>query len=373
MSEFLLNAHRGEGLAELSEDWLGSIDPAGTLAFLRIFASDASSPLRSEPDLAAEMGVAGLWLKDETGRLDLGSFKALGGAYAVAVHVKAAQEQRLGRPVDFAELATEEMKAHAGDLIFACASAGNHGISVATGARWLGARSVIYLAQSVPEDFAERLRGCGADVARVGAVYEEAMAGAERDCREKGWVLISDSSWPDYVEVPRTIMQGYGVMPTEAAGALDDQGICPSHVFLQAGVGGMAASVARGLRQAWGAAPKITVVEPYAAPCLVESLRAGRVIQVSGPVPTQGRLDCKEPSMVALAALARDADAFILVGDRQAGATAERLGRAGLPTTPSGGAGVAGLQAAMSDPAAREALGLGADSTVLCFVSEGPE
>lgn len=77
--------------------------------------------------------------------------------------------------------------------------------------------------------------------------------------------------------------------------------------------------------------------------------------------------------MIALAALARDADAFILVGDRQAGATAERLGRAGLPTTPSGGAGVAGLQAAMSDPAAREALGLGADSTVLCFVSEGPE
>ncbi|MEM7171220.1 MAG: diaminopropionate ammonia-lyase [Pseudomonadota bacterium] len=367
---FWFNPHKGSGLDSLSDLAPFTMEPASVRTFWRDVSQHGETPLRDLPALATDLGLAGLSIKDETGRMDLGSFKALGGAYAVALHIKAHLEKSLGRPVAAKELLSDEMKALAAEITFACASAGNHGLSVATGARWFGARSIVYLAASVPEAFAGRLRDCGAEVTRAGEVYEDSMAAASRDCEANGWVLISDSSWPGYTEVPSTIMQGYGVMAEESVWQIEDLVGPPSHVLLQAGVGGLAAAVARYHRQVWGGQVKIVTVEPDAAPCLLESTKAGQVVTVQGPVSTQGRLDCKEPSLVALGVLAHDSDAFMTVSDDQAAAAVELLAGQGVSTTPSGGAGLAGLALAAADPAMREALGLGEDSRALCFISE---
>jgi diaminopropionate ammonia-lyase len=151
-------------------------------------------------------------------------------------------------------------------------------------------------------------------------------------------------------------------MAAEIVEALDPP---PTHILLQAGVGGMAAALAAHFRGAWGDAPDIAVVEPEAAPALLESVRAGHIVTAAGPVSAMGRLDCKTPSMIALAGLARDADHFVTVSEAEAAAAVERLAAAGIGTTPSGAAGVAALLAGR--PA------LPPDARVLVILSEGPE
>lgn len=224
----------------------------------------------------------------------------------------------------------------------------------------------------MPEAFAARLRRTGAEVLRAGERYEEAMAAAAEAAEARGWTLLSDSSWPGYLELPARVMEGYLVAAAEAVEALKEP---PSHVFLQAGVGGFAAAMAALFRARWGEAPRIVVVEPAAARCLLESLRAGRAVRAPGPVSTMGRLDCKEASLLALAALARDADLFVDLEEDPCAQTVALLAEHGLETTPSGAAGLAALQhaALQHQGAARQALGLTPDSRVLAFVTEGAE
>lgn len=141
-------------------------------------------------------------------------------------------------------------------------------------------------------------------------------------------------------------------------------GVAVSHILLQAGVGGLAAAVAAHARHAWGDGPQIIVVEPKAAPAVMEGIRAGQVVDTSGPASCMGRLDCKAASMIALNGLARDADVFVTIGETDAQRGADLLAAHGLPTTPSGAAGVAALLAGLALPA---------DAHVLAILSEGPE
>ncbi len=279
--------------------------------------------------------------------MGLGSFKALGAAYAIARAAAAKggdlQGALLGRT-------------------YVTASAGNHGLSVAAGARVFGARAVIYLADTVPEGFARRLQTMGAQVVRGGADYEASMAAAGAAAEANGWVLLSDGSWPGYVDLPFRVMEGYRQIATEIAAHLSG---APTHVLLQAGVGGLAAAMAAELRLAWGDAVQMIVIEPEAAPALIESIRAGRVVVTEGPASAMGRLDCKTPSMLALADLARDADWFVTLTEADAAAGAAAVAACGLPSTPSGAAGVAALLAGLK--------GVGPDAHVLCILSEGPE
>ena len=343
-----INTHRGVGLPGL---WDGapvwpSVDAGAVAALLPRCPAAAETPLRAAPVLAAAAGVAHLYLKDETARMGLGSFKALGAAYAIARQAGDGDATALkGR-------------------CYIAASAGNHGLSVAVGARMFGARAVIVLAETVPEGFAERLRSKGAEVVRAGAIYEDSMKAAMRLAEENGWTLLSDSSWPGYTELPYRVMEGYLQLASEAARQMPQ---APSHIFLQAGVGGLAAAVAAYARLVWGDAPVIVVVEPEAAPALIESARAGRVVVTDGPVSAMGRLDCKEPSLIALAGLTRDADLFMTVSEGDAAAAVERLAAVGISTTPSGAAGVAGLLSGAAE------LGLGPASCVLAIVSETGE
>lgn len=347
MPEQLDNPFRGTGLP--GQDVLPISDPGGVRALLASCPAHAVTPLHEAAALAGEAGVGRLYLKDERARMGLGSFKALGAAHAIARDAAAVPDR-----ADWA-------KALAGRT-YVTASAGNHGLSVAAGARIFGAAAVIFLADTVPEAFATRLRARGAQVERAGATYEDSMAAAEAAAAAHGWALLSDSSWPGYTEPPLRVMEGYLELAAEAAEQID---LPPTHILLQAGVGGLAAAVAAHARAVWGQRPQIVVVEPDAAPALIESIRAGRLVTTTGPVSAMGRLDCKTPSMIALAGLARDADRFVTVTEDEAAAGVAALARHGFATTPSGAAGVAALLAGLP--------GLDAKSRVMAILSEGPE
>jgi diaminopropionate ammonia-lyase len=341
----LENRYRGIGLPDLQP--MPGADARAVAALLAQCPAHAPTPLVDCPELATQAGVARLTIKDERGRMGLGSFKALGAAYAIA----------------------REAAAVGGDLrqalkgrTYVTASAGNHGMSVAAGARIFGAAAVVYLSQAVPEGFARRLEGMGAQVVRAGTDYEASMQAALAAAEANGWTLLSDSSWPGYVDLPFRVMEGYRQLASEIAADMRD---VPSHVLLQAGVGGLAAAVAAQLRLAWGDAPQMIVVEPDVAPALIESIRAGQVVETQGPDSAMGRLDCKTPSMLALADLARDADLFVTISEAEAAAGAAAVADAGLTSTPSGAAGVAALLAGLE--------GIGPQSHVLCILSEGPE
>jgi diaminopropionate ammonia-lyase len=322
-------------------------DPAQVAQLLARCPAHAQTPLHQAPDLAAQLGLTELWLKDERGRMGLGSFKALGAAYVIA---------REAAATDAADMTT----ALAGRS-YVTASAGNHGLSVAAGAKLFGARAVIYLSNTVPDGFAARLRAKGAEVRRAGADYDASMQAAALAAQNEGLTLLSDSSWPGYTEMPLRVMEGYVQLAAETVAQMP---AAPSHILLQAGVGGLAAAVAAHARRVWGQGPQIIVVEPAAAPALIDSIRAGHVVDTVGPDSCMGRLDCKTPSMVALNGLARDADLFVTLSEADAQTGAAILASHGFATTPSGGAGVSALFAGVTLPK---------DARVLAILSEGAE
>lgn len=355
------NPYRGCGLPAHSGLAQGRVaaDPAAPLALLARCPAARPTPLRSMTGTAGELGVGALWLKDESRRMGLGSFKALGAAYVIAQEA-ARRSDRCDAPATF-----EDMRDCLEDRVYVCASAGNHGLSLAAGARLFGAAAVVYLSGAVPESFAERLRGIGARVVRAGGDYEESMKAAAEDAAANGWMLLSDSSWPGYTELPARIMEGYLVIGAEIAEVLQR---APTHVMLQAGVGGMAAAMAAFVRARWGDGPLIVVVEPQSAAALTESIRAGGPVTARGPASIMGRLDCKTPSHLALGELARSADLFATISDDECERTVTLLGRHGIDTSPSGAAGVAALE---HGGVHRARLRIDAGSRVLAIVSEG--
>lgn len=325
------------------------------LKLLRSCPAYEATPLVELQDPAGKLNVARLWAKDETQRMRLGSFKALGGAYAVA--------QIIADRTDGSDTESDEFRRVASSLTFITASAGNHGLSVAAGARIFGARSVIVLPATVPEAFAARIRRTGGEVTRVNGDYEDSVAYAEAAARKNDWLLLADGSWEGYLGPPSMVMEGYTVLAEECRQSFEQIGEWPTHVFLQAGVGGLAASFAAHVRTSWPAKCEIVVVEPDAAPCLMASIEKGRLERVEGPESNMARLDCKQASLIAFEALSNDADCFTTVSDDQAKQAAGLLSSAGLATTPSGAAGMAAL---------RE-FPLPANSRCLIVVTEGPE
>ena len=323
-----------------------SIDAQKPLALLKRCPIAKVTPLRDAAALAEQLGIASLFVKDERSRMGLGSFKALGAAYVIAT--------------DAAAIGGEDLSRVLADRTYVTASAGNHGLSVAAGARIFGAKAVIYLANSVPESFAERLRGMGATVVRAGDIYEQSVAAAVKVAGNNGWTLLSDTSWDKYYEAPHLLMEGYCVLMAE----IFDQILhVPTHVFLQAGVGGLAGAAAAMARAKWADAPQIIVVEPEFAPALMASVKAGHAVVTDGPVSDMGRLDCKEPALIALKGLCQDADTFITISEEEALAAIPILAKHDLAASTSGGAGIAAVLAGFALPS---------DARVLCVLSEGP-
>ena len=305
------------------------------------------TPLRDLAPLAAEARVAQVLYKDEGLRFGLKSFKALGGAYAV---------ERLAR----------EAK---GPLTVTCATDGNHGRAVAWGATRAGARAVIYVHEGVSRGRADAIAAYGAEVVRAGRTYDDSVRLCAEAAHDNGWHIVSDTSWPGYEDVPRTVMQGYAVLVAEAL----DQDARPTHVFVQGGVGGLAAGVLSWLWEELGSdRPVLVVVEPDNAACLFESARAGALRTVGGDLDTiMAGLSCGEPSLLAWKILQPGADAFMRIPDAAAAQTMRDLAALGVVGGESGVAGLAGFRLAAQDGAMRDALRLTPQSRVLCFGTEG--
>ncbi len=342
----ILHSTRPAPLADLDDIPMPSQDAPRAQALVARCPVAKVTPLENAVAIATQAGVQDIWIKDERGRMGLGSFKALGAAYVIAC---------------------DAQDGDVSNRTYVTASAGNHGMSVAAGAKAFGAASVVYIAQTVPESFAARLEEQGAQVVREGETYEDSLKAAEKVADDNGWDLLSDGSWHGYTERPHRLMEGYTILMAEVIEQLPD---VPTHIFLQAGVGGLACACAALAREAWGDAPRIIVVEPDAAAALHGSIAAGKAVKSTGPVSDMGRLDCKMPSLIALKGLARDADDFALISEAEGQAGAGLAMVAGFGSTPSGAAGIAALVAL--DDEQRETLGLTAQSRVLCVLSEGP-
>jgi diaminopropionate ammonia-lyase len=373
-------------LANRQSDYRLALDPrdADTLSvkaaeeverFLRHRENHAITPLRALPALARELGVGAIYIKDEGLRLGLGSFKALGGSYAVIRLVLDAASEHLGRAVDVASLQTPDVRAIATDMTFACATDGNHGRSVAQGAKLVGARAVVFVHSGVSQERVDAIARFGAEMVRVAGSYDDSVEEAARVADMNGWTIVSDTSWPGYERIPALVMQGYTVMVREALRQLSE---APTHVFVQAGVGGVAAAVAGHLSVALAEQrPTFIVVEPARAACVYESARVGRPVKIEqGESTVMAMLECYEPSLIAWRVLSRVADGFMTVDEEDAVAAMKQLARPfgadpAIIAGESGGVGLAGLTRALADHDAREALRLGPQSRILLINTEG--
>lgn len=334
----------------------------------------AVTPLHSLPALAQAMGVASVHYKDEGSRFGLGSFKALGGAYAVARLLCRELGAQLGRTLTTQDLLTPELRALCGGITVTCATDGNHGRSVAWGAQLFGCQCVIYIHATVSEGRKEAIAQYGAQVVRTAGNYDDAVRQADLDAKQYGRFVISDTSYPGYMDVPRDVMQGYQLMVEEAAQQLPER---PTHIFVQAGVGGLAAAVCGYFweRDA-GDRPIYVVVEPDKADCLTQSAKAGQLTAVTGDIDTlMAGLACGEVSHLAWEILEKGTDAFCVIPDDAAVAAMRLLAHplCNDPVIVAGESAVAGVAAAIAasqSDAARQMLGLNADSRILFFGSE---
>jgi diaminopropionate ammonia-lyase len=374
---FIANTHpdHDQPLDPIDAATLGVAGTDQVDRFLAQRDNHAITPLHALPALAAELGLGDVRVKDEGFRLGLGSFKALGGAYAVICLVLEQAAAQLGRPVDIAELHSPEVRAVAASMTLTCATDGNHGRSVAQGAQLVGARAAILVHAGVSPGRVAAIARFGAEMIRVAGNYDDSVIEAARLAEEKGWIVVSDTSWPGYERIPGLVMQGYTAMVREALRQLPAP---PTHVFVQAGVGGVAAAVAGHLSIVLGEQrPHFVVVEPARAACLYATAQAGHPVKIPHGEPTvMAMLECFEPSPIAWRVLSRVADGFMTVDEEDAIATMNRLARpvGGDPAIvagESGCVGMAGLIRAVTDPQTRAHLKLDGTSRVLIVNTEG--
>ncbi len=339
------------------------------------------SPLKGLPNLAERLGLGGIWVKDESARLDLQSFKVLGGSYAIYQLIK----RRLGRENDdipFGELAGAGLREQLGDLTFAAATDGNHGRGVAWAAAQMGFQAIIYVHKLTSQARIQNIERNGARVVVVDGNYDDAVRQVYEDAQRCGWEVVSDTSWEGYVDIPRWVMQGYTTLLSEAQEQLAGQGFAkPSHIFIQAGVGSLAAATIGYYAGLFGAErPKSVVVEPTRAACLFQSALSGELRSVTGDLDTiMAGLACGDPNPLAWRILSDCADAFAVCPDYVAAKAMRVYGvpLRGDPLIISGESGAVTLGALMfamqraEYAPLREKLGLGRDAQVLLVNSEG--
>lgn len=334
------------------------------------------TPAWSMPGLARALGIEQLTIKDESRRSVLGSFKALGAPNAL---VKLVQRRFAGHAWPDAELLAGRHAAALQGFVVTSATDGNHGRALAAAAQSAGCRCVIVLHAHVSVEREQAIAAYGAQIVRIAGNYDESVTEAARLARVNGWEVVSDTSYEGYEEVPRDVMQGYGVIADEllADAATDDD--CPwTHVILQGGVGGMAAGIVAGFCDRYGARrPQVMVVEPEQADCLFQSAIAGRPARALGSVDSiMAGLACGETSPLAWRFLAPSVDAFMTVSDAEAEEAMRLLadsrhGDVPLVAGESAVAGLAALQVLARSVEQRSAARLDAASRVLLISTEG--
>ena len=327
------------------------------------------TPLRSLDSLANALGIHAVHYKDESGRFGLGSFKALGGAYAV-MRVLSAQTG----------LATSDIRAGAAkeavrEVTVAAATDGNHGRSVAWGAGKAGCQCRIYIHRGVSDGRRRAMEELGATVTRTAGDYDNSVGVCARDAAAHAWHVVSDTAYTGYDQIPRDVMAGYGLMVTEILSQLPQP---PSHMILQAGVGGLAAALAaRFWLECGEQRPRLMVVEADRAPSLLKSARVGKLHSVSISEETiMAGLSCGEVSPLAWEVLWRCTDHFVTVADdfvapaMRCLASGE-LGGGKIEGGECSTAGLIALIAIATNQKLRGEFSLDQDSQVLLIGSEG--
>jgi len=334
-----------------------------------------ATPLYSLENLAKNLNVAAILYKDEGPRFGLGSFKALGGSYAAMRVLQKKLREITGNDVSLEDIREGKYSKQIADITLVSATDGNHGKSLAWGAQNFGAQCRIYIHAEVSEGRANSMSELGALVTRIEGDYDESVRIARKDANDNGWHIVSDTTWEGYVEPPRDVMAGYGVATKEITDELNE---APTHIFLQGGVGGLAASVAAGIRQKWGDnSPRVIIVEPDQADCLFESARQGKATTVKIEVETvMAGLSCGKPSPLAWNIIAEEASDFMTIPDSLVAPTMRLLGNP-LGNDPaiiageSAVAGLAALIAASFHDELRDTIGLDKQSRILLIGSEG--
>lgn len=343
---------------------------------IRNWPGYAPTPLHSLTGLATELDVAQILYKDEGSRFGLGSFKALGGAYAVLRLLAQDVEKKTGQAVRDSDILAGTYRSLVETITVATATDGNHGRSVAWGAQQFGCQCKIYMHAGVSTDRAEAVEAYGAEVVRVAGNYDASVRQAADDASAHGWFIVSDTSYAGYMELPRHVMAGYTVMTGEIAGQLPG-GIPPTHVFLQGGVGGLASAVCAHFWQLFGAhRPRVVVVEPDRADCLYKSAQSQEPVAVDIQEETvMAGLSCGEVSILSWNVLSRGADDFMTIDDDLIAPIMRLMasGEAGRPIVAgeSAVAGLAGLMAARKQARLSQALGLDDQSRILVIGTEG--
>ena len=312
----------------------------------------APTPLISLNKLSKELNLNKIFYKDENKRFDLKSFKALGGAYAV-------------------EKITKGNK----DIIVATATAGNHGRSVAWGARRLGLKCKIFISEFVSDARGQAMTDLGADVIKVKGNYEKSLIECIKQSTENNWQIVQDVAWKDYMQVPTYTMAGYTVMMKEIVDQIDNEKI--SHIILQAGVGGMAGAMVAGIARYLDNVPVTMVVEPDSAACVLESLKTGKIEKIDIKRESlMGGMSCGEVSLVPWEILKNSVKYCISLPDDDIAKTMRLLGNstfsehqiiAGENSAP----GVIGLIASCEDQNIKQSLKLDQNSNVLVIGCEG--
>ena len=354
----------------------------GVRAFHRQLPGYKPTPLVRLEKLARAWGYTDIFVKDEGPRFGLNAFKVLGGSYAVARLIC----QKLGRPlseVPYAQLVSDEVRQKVGQITLTTATDGNHGRGVAWAAERLGQKAVIYMPKGSAPARIAAIRSHGAEVEVTDLNYDDAVRLACRMAEENGWYVVQDTAWEGYTEPPLWIMQGYMTMCAEAVDQLRAEDAYPTHIFVQAGVGALAGAVVGYLAQVFREPrPKFIIMEPNNAACIFASAAAGdgKPHAVKGDLETiMAGLACGEPNILSWEILRDIPSGYISCADFLASDGMRILANPLPGDTPivageSGSLGI-GLMDALSNNAPFEefkaALGIGSDSTLLCFNTEG--
>lgn len=364
-------------LSFLSEDMAKKV-----LKFHKSFPQYSETPLVELKNLADYLKIKDIFVKDESFRFGLNAFKVLGGSFSIGMYIA----QRLNKSIEdltFEELTSDETKEKLGDITFITATDGNHGRGIAWTAEQLRQKAIVYMPKGSAIERRDRIRAHGAECEILDLNYDDCVRYASKIAEEKGYVMVQDTSWEGYEDIPRWIMQGYMTMAYEAYNELNAKSIVPTHIFIQAGVGSLASAVTGFFSSAYKEnKPIITIVEPDKAACLFQTAQYddGKLHPVTGDMNTiMAGLACGEPVTVGWDVLHSNCEFFLKVPDNTAAHGMRVLGNplrkdkrvisgeSGAVTT-----GVVSQLMRLDDlKDIREKMNLNENSVVLLFSTEG--
>ena len=335
-----------------------------------------ATPLLWLDGLASEISIDKIYYKDESQRFGLKSFKALGGAYAVARQLQQRVKRVTGTAPTITQLLNREHDDIVQQVVISCATDGNHGRSVAWGCQMFGCACIIYIHRDVSITREKAMQSYGAKVIRITGNYDDSIKQADEDAKIHQRIIVSDTSYIGYMDIPKDVALGYSVLLDESTQQLGQE--IPTHVFIQGGVGGLASAVCAYFWEHWGASrPRFIIVEPEQANCLQQSAREGKPTVVSGDLETlMAGLACGEVSTLAWQILQYGTNDFLTINEEAVAPTMRLLAKGfnretGIEAGESAVAGLAALITARADENISRALALDEHSRVYILGTEG--